>query len=488
MRTTKILTLFLSALFSVLNLAAQEKWDLRRCVEYALANNISIKQADIDSRTSKLSFDQAKLTQFGTANAATSLGLNFGRSINQTTNIYTNTEGLSQIYSLQVGITLFNWFALRRATESNNFSFQAQVVNIDKVKNDVTLNVAAGYLSALLAKEQVTVAKTKLQLTEQQLENTRRLVDAGSVPELNAAELEVQFATDTASVITAQETYDIDNLQLKAILNLDAAAPFDLDTPPVETIPVEPISQLQPDVVYAIAVGTFPQQRMNDLRITSAEKYVDYNRGRLYPTLSAYGALGDNFFNDLRHVDYQTSSALLPGSYALNSNPVPTEQYPIYFPSVTPIYSSQPLYKAFQGYGNQLSNNFGQQVGLQLSIPIFNGNSSRTNYKKAQLNVATAKLTKENDLLTLKQGVYQAYYNAVASLQKYEANKKAVFVAENSFDLASKRYNIGMLNTIDYLTNQNNLFTARINVLIAQYDYVFRMKVLEYYKGLGIKL
>ena len=126
------------------------------------------------------------------------------------------------------------------------------------------------------------------------------LVDAGSVPELNAAELEVQFATDTAAVITAQETYDINNLQLKAILNLDAAAPFDLDTPPVETIPVEPIASLQPDVVYAIAVGTFPQQKMNDLRISAAEKNVDYSRGRLYPTLICLWSAGDNFFNDLR--------------------------------------------------------------------------------------------------------------------------------------------------------------------------------------------
>ncbi len=488
MRTTKILTLFLSVLLSVLNLRAQDKWDLRRCVDYAMANNISIKQADIDSRTSKLTLDQTKWAQYGTATGNTGLGFNFGRSINQTTNVYSNVEGLSQIYSLQLGITLFNWFAMRRATESNRYSYEAQVINIDKIKNDVTLNVAAGYLSALLAKEQVTLAKTKLQLTSQQLENTRRLVDAGSVPELNAAELEVQFATDTSSVITAQETYDLDNLQLKAILNLDAAAPFDLDTPPVETIPVEPISQLQPDIVYSLAINSFPQQKMNDLRITSAEKYVDYNRGKLYPTLTAYGALGDNFFNDLRHVDYLTAISPVPGSYALNTTPVPNEQYPLYYPNITPVYSSQPFYKAFQGYGDQLSNNFGQQFGLSLAIPIFNGNSQRINYKKAQLNVATAKLTKESDLMTLKQGVYQAYYNAVASLEKFEANQKAVTVAEKSFDLSTKRYSIGMLNTIDYLTNQNNLFTARINVLIAQYDYVFRMKVLEYYKGLGIKL
>lgn len=485
MRTTQILTLFLSALLSVSGVAAQDKWDLRRCVEYALANNISIKQADIDSRTYKLYYDQAKGNQMGTVNGTTALGLNFGRSINQTTNIYTNTEGLSQYYNLQANITLFNWFALKRATESNKFSYEAQVVNIDKIKNDVTLNVSAAYLSALLAKQQVSLALTKIQLTEQQLKNTRALVDAGSLPELNAAELEVQFATDTASIITAQETYDIDKLQLKAILNLDAAAPFDLDTPPVETIPVEPITSLQPDIVYAIAIGAFPQQKMNDLRIASAEKNVDYNKGRLYPTLSAYGALGDNFFNDLRAVNTEFVPTYAgPNSYAL----VTGSQYPLYIANPVTTYSSQPFYKAFNGYGTQLSNNFGQQVGLQLNIPIFNGNTARINYKKAQLNVATAKLTKDNDLQTLKQGVYQAYYNAVASLQKFESNKKAVVVAEKSFDLATKRYNIGMLNTIDYLTNQNNLFTARINVLIAQYDYVFRVKVLEYYKGLGIKL
>src|SRR5664279_4715089 len=409
MRTTKIITLSLSLFFSVLFVAAQDKWGLRRCVEYAMANNISVKQADIDSRFSKLTYDQSKWAQFGTANGSTSVGLNFGRSIDPTNNIYVDQQGLSQQYSLQVGITLFNWFSMRRAREANKFSYDAQVVNIDKIKNDVTLNVAAAYLSALLAKQQVTLAKTKIQLTGQQLANTRALVNAGSLPELNAAELEVQFATDTAAIITAQETYDIDKLQLQAILNLDAAAPFDLDTPPVETIPVEPISSLQPCLLYSIAIGTFPQQKMNDLRINSALKNVDYTKGRLYPTLSAYGALGDNFFNDLRQVNFQPIISPTNG-YALNTGN--SDQYQVFVPNVNTIYSSQPLYKAFKGYGEQLSNNFGQQVGLQLNIPIFNGNTARINYKKAQLNVASAKLTKDNDLLTLKQGVYQAYYNA----------------------------------------------------------------------------
>lgn len=485
MSKTKILTLFLF-LVSFLNVTAQEKWDLKHCVEYAISHNISIKQADIDARTAKLSYDQAKMAQFGSVNAATGLGLNFGRSINQTTNIYTNTQGISQYYTLNANVTLFNWFSMKRATEANKLFYDSRYVNIDRIKNDVTLNVSAAYLSALLSKQQVTLAKTKLSLTGEQLGNTRKLVDAGSLPELNAAELEVQFATDTSAVISAQETYDINVLQLKAILNLDAAAPFDLDTPPVETIPVEPITSLQPDIVYAIAEGTFPQQKLNDLYIGAYEKLVDVNKGKLYPTLSAYGALGDNFFNNLQKQTIVPLPPFATQGYALN--PLNNDQYQVFSPNAKVEYSSQPFFNSFQGYGQQLANNFGQQVGLQLNIPIFNGNSARTNYKKAQLNVTSAKLTKESDLLSLKQGVYQAYYNAVASLEKFEANKKNVKVAEKSFDLATKRFNIGLLNTIDYLTNQNNLFSARINVLIAQYDYVFRIKVLEYYKGLGIKL
>lgn len=225
MPKTKILTLFSFALISVLSVAAQDKWDLRRCVEYAISHNISVKQGDIDARTAKLSYDQSKMAQYGSANAATAMGLNYGRSINQTTNVYTNTQGISQYYTLNASVTLFNWFSMKRATEANKLFYDSRTVNIDKLKNDVTLSVSAGYLNALLAKQQVTLAQTKLSLTSEQLGNTRKLVNAGSLPELNAAELEVQFATDTAAVITAQETYDINVLQLKATLNLDAAAP-----------------------------------------------------------------------------------------------------------------------------------------------------------------------------------------------------------------------------------------------------------------------
>jgi len=196
--------------------------------------------------------------------------------------------------------------------------------------------------------------------------------------------------------------------------------------------------------------------------------------------------LQNAFSNDLRGTDL-TFHESLTGTY-IKDPAFPQGQNPVYaqFPTATRV--SQPFGRVFTDYWEQFNNNFRQQIGFQLSIPLFNGNSVRTNYEKAKLNVKTANLNKQSDLLLLKQAIYDAYFNAVASLEKFEANKKAVTTAERSFDLASKRYNIGLLNSIDYLTNQNNMFTARINRLLSQYDYVFRMKVLEYYKGLGVKL
>jgi len=486
MSVKNLLLLSLVCVLLSIHTYAQDKWDLKRCVQYAIDNNISIKQADVDARMAQLTYNQSKIARFGQANFSTQMGLNAGRSIDPTTNLFTTTQSLYQGLSLQAGASLFNWFSQRRLVESNKYYYEAYESRIDRIKNDVTLNVAAAYLTALLSREQMSLANTKLQLTGKQLQNTRRLVEAGSVPELNAAELDAQFATDTSAFIAAQQTLQTNMLALKVFLNLDPAAPFDLDTPPIETIPVEPIAEMQPDIVYSIAIKAFPQQKINDLLINSAQKNVQSVKGQLFPTLSIYGSLGNNFAGDLKGFEVSVQDAQT-GAY-INDPTAPGGKNFVFAPSATTTRVSQPFGRVFTDYWTQLDNNFRQQIGFQLNIPIFNGNQVRTNYEKAKLNVKTATLTKQNDLLILKQNIYDAYYNAVASLEKFEANKKAVSTAERSFDLASKRYNVGLLNSIDYLTNQNNMFTARINLISSQYDYVFRMKVLEYYKGLGVKL
>ncbi len=161
--------------------------------------------------------------------------------------------------------------------------------------------------------------------------------------------------------------------------------------------------------------------------------------------------------------------------------------------SNTPVYDSVLSPTAYSNgpptsYFKQLNQYFAQQAGISVNVPILNQGILRTNYAKSKLNLRNQELQRDQDNLTLKNNIYQAYTQAITALQKFEANKITVTATQKSYDYAQKRYAIGMSNTIDLLTNQNNFFNARINLLSSQFDYVFKMKVLEYYKGLGIKL
>ncbi|ANE52484.1 TolC family protein [Flavisolibacter tropicus] len=455
----------------------QEKWDLQKCVTYAITNNISVRQADLQSRFSKLDVHRNELSKYPGATFQTSVGYQFGRSENPTTGVLEDRNFLSSGIQLQTNVSLFNWYSKKNTIESSRLTNQADVAQVKKVQDDVALNVAVGYLQALLAKEQVKIASIQVQQNIAQLELTRKRVNAGALPELNAAELEAQVALDSSSLITAQSQVELQLLQLKAILNLDAAAPFDIEAPPVEMIPIEPLAELQPDRVYQLAIVNLPQQKVNDLRLQANQEAVRAAHGSMYPTLSAYGGLASNYVN------LQSTQKIVPVPSAPTAATVTVDgtTYPVYAPSSNFLYGVTP-------YGEQLRNNFGQNIGLALSIPIFNNGTLRTNWERSKLNVQQAQLNIESSNQTLKQDIYKAYNDAVASLQKFTANQKAVTSAEKAFTFSQKRYDLSLMSTYELLNSQNNLLRARTQLLLAQFDYVFKMKLLEFYKGQGLKL
>jgi outer membrane protein len=217
----------------------QEQWDLKRCVDYALANNISVKQADLQTRFSKLQLDVDKLGRWPNVNFQASSGFSFGLSDNPTTGTLESENFFNTQAGVSSNVTLFNWFSKKYQIAASELTLQADQAQVSKVQNDIALNVAVGYLQALLAKQQVAIAGIQIQQTAQQLDVTRRRVKAGSLPELNALQLEAQLAADCASYVSAQGNVQQLILQLKALLNLDAGVPFDISSPPVEMIPVE---------------------------------------------------------------------------------------------------------------------------------------------------------------------------------------------------------------------------------------------------------
>jgi len=457
-----------------------EKWDLRKCVEYAMENNISVRQADVQSRIIALTYEQSKLSQYPSVNLQNSAGTQFGRSIDPSTNQFTNDKILFTNHSLNINLDLFNWFSKKNTVAANRFQAEAYVQGVEKAKNDIALNVANAYLQILLNSEQIKISDVQVKQSVEQLSNVKKQVDAGSLPELNLAEMEAQLANDSSTLITAQASYTLSILQLKALLNIDADKSFDVEIPAVELIPVEPLADLDPAAVYLLATTNLPQQKINELNLRAAIKNVAAAKGNLYPSLSLFGGL-DSRYSDAQKLRVKSfvKDFVNIGTVTVNGTP--------YFVSTL---EEQTIPTGFSKntYFRQLSDNFSQSVGLGLNIPIFNGGVARTNWKKAKLNVTSVELQNELEAKTLKQDIYQAHANAVASLQKFNAAGKSVETSQKAYDFAKKRFDVGLLNTIDLITNQNNLFRAKINRVSAQADYVFKMKLLEFYKGQGLKL
>ena len=464
---------------------AQNQWNLKQAIDYAIANNISVKQANLASAQAALDFSLNRVGVYPTASFNNNWNMSFGRRENPTTGIFENTRAISSSFGLNSSFLIFNFYSQRRAVEASQYQLSASEASEEKAKNDIALRVANAFLLALQAKEQVNLNELQIRLTQEQLNVTRKRVDAGALPELNAAEIEAQLARDSSTYVSSVASRELQLLQLKAILNLDAGAPFDIVTPPIEQIPLEPIASLQPEDVYVMALANLPQQRVNDFRLKAAELNVASSRAAMYPSIGGFAGLSSNFFSPLQRA--------LPGSligetetglYVKNG----MTNLLVYSPTFSGSTENKSFGQIWNGFGNQLNQNFGQGVGISLNVPIFNRYQARGAWQRSQLNLRSVQLQKELDNQTLKQDIYNAYNNAVAALQQNNSGTKAVETAQRAYDLARKRYDVNLLSTFELITSQNNLFRAQINLLLARYNYVFTMKVLEFYRGQGLKL
>jgi outer membrane protein len=480
----KLLTLIALLVFTG-TIKAQEKWGLLKCIEHAMANNISVKQVDLQSKIAELTLKQSKYGQLPNLNFNGGPSYNNGRNQDPTTFTLITQSYLSANMQLQSSADIFNWFSKRNTIAANEWELQATKANTDKLKNDIALSVANLYLQILLGMEQEKIASIQLKQSQAQLSNTRKLVDAGNLPELNAANLEAQVAIDSSNVIAAKGNVIQNILSIKAFMAIDAATSFEIETPAAEKIFVEKLADLQPETVYASAIANMPQQRFNDFKLKAAQKTSAAAKGGLYPTISVFGNLGTNYavsFNTPNYDPFFTGKYIPTGLRAVDA--AGNFVYDVSSPEVVQIkngkLNSNPFF-------SQLNQNFRQSIGLNISIPVFNGLSARTNYQKSKISIRNQELQKELDNQTLKQDIYKAYNAAMVALEKLNAGKKSMEASERTFYFAQKRYDVGMLGTFDLITSQNNLFTAKLQNALNQFDYVFKMKVLEFYKGQGLK-
>ena len=474
----KKILFIITFVFFYTTLFCQEKWDLRKIVDYAMANNITVKQADVQASISGLLYNQSRLSLYPAANFSGNTGFNNGRNQDPTSFNLITQSYVSAGMQLQTSVDIFNWFSKKNTALANLWEFEASKATSDKLKNDIALTVANNYLQILLAKEQEKIAQVQLQQTQAQLSYTRKLVNAGSLPELNASELEAQEARDSANYISARGNVVLSTLVLKSNMNIDAAAPFEVAVPPVELIPIENIADLQPDAVYALAIVNLPQQRVNDSKLKAAQKSAEAAKGNMYPTISAFGNFGTGFNSRSNEITGSQQIIVPIGKVSVSGTDYS-------------VFPNQPFTNYSYGktaFFRQMNQNFRQSVGLGLSVPVFNGARLRTNREQSKLNIRTVELQQEGDNQKIKQDIYQAYNAATVALEKFHSSEKSVTASQRTYDFAQKRYEVGMLSTFELITNQNNLFRAKLENVLNQFDFVFKMKVLEFYRGHGLKL
>lgn len=463
---------------------AQEKWSLLRCVQYTMDSNISVRQNILQEKLAYITYKQSRLSQYPAANFSNNDGYRFGKSQNPSTGILESQNFLAAGLNLQTTVDIFNWYSRKNTILANHWEEMAAKAGTEKLKNDLSLTIANAYLQILLAKEQVEIAVVQVQQSNSQLDIVQKQVKAGALPEINALELQSQVSTDSANLIAARGNVEQAKFVLKSYMNMDAGQPFEIEEPSAEKIPIENIADLQPENVYALALANLPQQRVNDYKIKSAQRNSLAAKGALYPTLSLYGSLGTNYGYFKTPIYERVISGYQPTGLVISdgSGGFVDVQQPVFTNgNKTGFITSDPL-------GKQFNNNFGQSVGINISIPIFNGWAGRANYEKSKLNITTLELQRDLDNKTIKQDIYQAYNSATVAIEKFNSSQKAVESAQRSFDFATKRFNIGMLGTLELITDQNNLFRAKLENVLNQYDYIFKMKVLEFYKGQGLKL
>jgi outer membrane protein len=473
--------LLLSVLINTMALAQRpagldDTWSLEQCVQYGVSHNISIKQDSLTAKLAHYTLLQSQLSQLPVVSANGGYGRSFGRSVDPTSNQFVDADYNFLSASANGNLLVFGWMQVRNTIAKNKYSLEASIADLDQLKDDVSLNIANSFLSTLLAKEQVNVSRNQVSLSQAQLEQTKAFTDAGRLPELNVAQLESQVASDSSNLITAIASYNSAVLDLKTLLNLDFSIPLSVKVPDIEAEEQHKVSVMDPENIYQVARTHFGSVKGSLLRVSSAEKSLAAAKGGLYPQFSINYQAGTNFASNYQ--SYQYTNQLL--GYT-----------PIGFVSPTRDTVYQPIYKTLTPmipFGTQLSDNFRQTLMFNINIPLFNSWQSQYSVRQAKINLASMQLNEYNAELTLKQNVYRAHNNAIGSIQKYYAAKRAAEAARRALDFAKKRYDLGLTSTVDLLVTQNSDFVAASNLVGAKYDLIFKLKVIDYYLGKELKL
>ena len=445
----KFKIVLISLLFSVAFANAQmKKWTLQECVEYAVDNNLTIAQFELELENVQLEKIDALGDFLPTLNAQSSVAAQTGLSFDPTTNQAVTTTILTATGGFGSNLTLFD--GLRNIHRLNRAKLNAisSQYRLDDLKDDIRLNVANAYLQVLSNKESLIVFKAQNAVTRQDLERTKELVDAGVVPRGDLLEVEATSANQEQQIVNAENAILISRINLAQLLQITDYVNFDIAEETFDIPPSEILTN-SPKTIYEKALTFRNDIKFSELGVSLAEKDLKISKGALLPTMGA-------FFN--YNTRFSSQERLIGGVLFRND------------------------------FFDQLWLNDGISYGAQMNIPIFNGFSVRNNIKRSKIGIDRAKNQLEQEKLALETTVNQAYVDVTSFAKAYEASEKTVEARRLAYEYSKERFDVGLMNSFDFSQSQARVDDAEAQLIRTKYDYIFRLKVLEFYFGMPITL
>lgn len=468
----------ISLLFTLIAIAGQsqsKKWTLKECVNYALENNISIKQTDLENKVATINKSDAIGNFLPTLNANSSHSWNIGLNQNITTGLLENQTTQFTSAGISSNIAIYNGLQNQNRFRRANLTAIAAQYQLTKMKDDISLNVANAFLQILFNKENLKVQNEQQSNTEKQIKRTQELVNAGSVPRGDLLDIKATLAANKQAAIVAENTLLLSRLSLAQLLQFENFQDFDIVDSNYSVL--ESATMLQsPKAIYEKAKEQRVELKLAKTNLEIAERDVKIAKGAYQPTLSGFYSFNTRASDNGRVVDVVTNSASPTSVVGF----VQGTNQQVLRPNFTPIIGGPlPLF-------DQFSSNKGHSFGLQLTIPILNGFSVKNGVARSKINLERSKIVYSQQELDLERNVFTAITDAKGALNSYESALSALEARGEAFNYAKERFAVGIMNAFDLNQSQTLYVNAQSEVLRTKYNYIFRVKVVEFYFGIPI--
>lgn len=441
----KKIFLYLIVLCVTVQSQAQEGWTLRQCIDYAIDHNIDIRRTANSAKQSAVDVNTAKWARLPNLNGNVGQSWNWGRTqtaikdeqTGDYSTVYVNMSSNSTNLGLSTSVPLFTGFEIPNQYALAKLNLKAAMADLEKAKEDISINIASDYLQVLFNRELHQVALGQVDLSKEQYERISRLAELGKASPAEVADAKSRVAQDELSAVQAENNYKLALLDLSQLIELDSPEGFKLAAPEVK-LELQPLTI--PDDIFQTALVNKASIQAAKYRLEGSMHSIRIAQSGLYPQLSLSASLGTNYYSTINRT-----------------------------------------------FREQMSDNYSKYVGLSLSVPIFNRFMTRNKIRTARFQKENYELQLDNAKKTLYKEIQQAWYSAVAAESKYNSSTAATDASESSFKLMSEKYQNGKATAVEYNEAKQNLKKAQSDELQAKYDYLFRTKILDFYKGIPIK-